>query len=123
MKIRTGFVSNSSSSSFTCLMTQKVYNSIYSELDLLSQTILEHISNETTFVGQKCMHMSWGDGNDDFLEYEGDIILEKAKTAGWNDEVINCSNDLFEAKDAMESAINEAIKINPDQVFISRKEW
>lgn len=63
MKIRNGFVSNSSSSSFLVLIVKDEYDSIINTVNPLTQAVVEQLSNSASFLGTECVaynHMSGG---------------------------------------------------------------
>lgn len=88
MKIRTGFVSNSSSSSFVVVTTKENYEKCLNEADQLTKDIVKAIGYEKeTIFGRDCYVISsWNDasgsgaiGNVDVEdpEFESDLVCEK----------------------------------------------
>lgn len=53
MKIRQGFVSNSSSSSFVCILSVSGYDSLYCEAPVLERAFLGQFFEETEVLGQQ----------------------------------------------------------------------
>jgi hypothetical protein len=47
MKIRTGFVSNSSSSSFVIFLKEKDYEEVYNELSPLEKELVDYLEPQT----------------------------------------------------------------------------
>ena len=83
MKIRSGFVSNSSSSSFCLIVKYSDYASVYKNLSDLEKSILNSVGPETIEAfGLKLQKISYGVGNNSPFEdysYDGelDAIEEK----------------------------------------------
>ena len=63
MKIRTDFVTNSSSSSFIILTTRENYYKVLEDLHPAYQALAKHMFKSTTAFGKKCMTASTMDGN------------------------------------------------------------
>jgi hypothetical protein len=80
MKIRNGFVSNSSSSSFVALVPKIDWQSMIATMSPIEQAAVESLSGDTTFCGIECVDYACNSGNDDSLEYaDWDKIRERAK--------------------------------------------
>ena len=77
MKIRQGFVSNSSSSSFVIFVEKKDYDKIVAELSVLEKDILSAVSPEKIKAfGKNLMKIGYMSGNYSTLEdytYEGKL--------------------------------------------------
>ena len=73
MKIRNGFVSNSSSSSFTVVMTPEQEKTWKEQLNVYEKQVVEHDEgverDEKVFNGQKVVVYSGYTGNADWFEY------------------------------------------------------
>lgn len=79
MKVRNGFVSNSSSSSFVLIVTKEAFNEAISKESPLGQAILSHVMEKATIFGRDCM--TYGDCSSDYHwdDLPKEKILEKAK--------------------------------------------
>ena len=71
MKIRNGFVSNSSSSSFVIVMKKKDFEGFYSQLDDVEKAIVNHVLDHTTYKldDQEFSVMSGVTGNESSFAY------------------------------------------------------
>jgi hypothetical protein len=74
MKIRSGFVSNSSSSSYVIVIEKSVFDNLLTQLSELQRDILAFLSgregneNSQTFMGQKVVTIQYTEGNYSTLE-------------------------------------------------------
>lgn len=72
MKIRTGFVSNSSSSSFVLVATKEAVEAVFKKTSLYVEAVAKHIKTETEFLGKEVCVFNGTMGNcsswDDFDE-------------------------------------------------------
>ena len=83
MKIRTGFVSNSSSSSFLLLITKEAHDKILENSNEVNKILINHIMGEPfNLAGQEFLGMSTMSGNcaSDFDPFE-DLDLDKIEEA------------------------------------------
>lgn len=129
MKIRTGFVSNSSSSSYVIVLEKSVYDQLVAQLTELQRDILAFLSgrdeNATQqFMGHTVVTIQYTEGNystlDDYAEgmgetgYKGFIEkrLEEVK-----------AKVLAENEDATWEDINKALGKVKDEEPDYREEW
>lgn len=84
MKIRSGFVSNSSSSSFLILLTKEAYDEVISGVDPLAQAVVEQLSRKTKFLGTECVAYSRMSGNHDDFDWlvEKECVKRAKELAG-----------------------------------------
>jgi hypothetical protein len=69
MKIRSGFVSNSSSSSFVLFTSKENYDKVYKEFDALEKAVADYVSsNGGTFNGIPLIKLGYISGNYDSFE-------------------------------------------------------
>lgn len=80
MKVRKGFVSNSSSSSFIVLITKEAYDEIIKDIDPFAQAVVEQLSGKTQFLGTECVSYNHTSGNyTDFEWLSKDKCIKRAK--------------------------------------------
>jgi len=82
MKIRNGFVSNSSSSSFILLVTKELHEKLKEELDPFVIAVVEAMGEETKFFGKEGIvipYSSDAGGCDTFEDFEIDFDGEVPK--------------------------------------------
>jgi len=123
MKIRNGFVSNSSSSSFVVMTTMENHEKAMKKLHPYIQDVVNEVIGKTKFMGRECVYFGelsiqdysgvWEDfdntldgkwGSEDELE-EGELIRPKGQ---WDNEMRG-----REAVELWQKAINEC----PEAVF------
>lgn len=125
MKIRTGFVSNSSSSSFVALMSKEKYDELISKMDdPLHRAVVEELSSETTFMGKECVKYSYMSGNYSYLEYMSEAdIFERAAELAEEMGVDFCAEDrkLWEASPW--SHKGDLVDGNDDSVFTNEVDF
>jgi hypothetical protein len=81
MKIRSGFVSNSSSSSFVALLSAKDFEAIKDSLSILDAAVVSAVGVEQKqFLGNDCVSFGYISGNYSTLENMGnDEIMDHAQ--------------------------------------------
>jgi hypothetical protein len=77
MKVRLGFVSNSSSSSFIALMRKQDYNTVISNLSPLAAAVAKHLSGNVKFCGQDHVRIAYISGNYSWDEWTDRKEIEK----------------------------------------------
>ena len=95
MKIRTGFVSNSSSSSFVVFLLEEDYNKIYKGLSKLEMDILSQAHPEKVKAfGKQLVKVGYMSGNDSIFEdYSYDGKLTEDEETRMEDEGPDCIMD------------------------------
>jgi len=78
MKIRTGFVSNSSSSSFVLIVTKDEYDRVCSQEDPIVRAILEAVMKSTNVLGNECMLYDDCSSEYWFEDVDQDTIVNRA---------------------------------------------
>ena len=58
MKRRTGLVSNSSSSSFICIIEEDAFDKAYENLNSFAKNVIDSISSKDTVLGEQVMIIS-----------------------------------------------------------------
>lgn len=89
MKTRFGFVSNSSSSSFVCVMDKNTYDNIIGKFPAQFQNVIDEMSREENFMGNKVILLGWGCGNADsfdYVEFNEETAKEELKICNLSDE-------------------------------------
>lgn len=97
MKIRTGFVSNSSSSSYVVLITPDDLEKVLSQMDAFGRAIAEQYLNlkKVHHFGLDLISFSWSSGNIDSFE---DVNFGKLKQL-MGEEYDSTSDAAYEARE------------------------
>ncbi len=99
MKIRNGFVSNSSSSSYVILIDVEEYQKKLAETEGYMKAAVEYMFGETTVIGNKYMFTEYTTGNyNSFVwcdeQIEAEPVEEEKKK--WKDEYYYISHGAYE---------------------------
>ena len=81
MKIRSGFVSNSSSSSFLAIIKRDDYDKIIKSLSPIGQSLLEYVGwTKKGFAGHDCVLIYYVTGNYSSFEcMDGGAVIDRAQ--------------------------------------------
>lgn len=108
MKIRNGFVSNSSSSSFMIALKEEDFNEIYKGLSPLEKELVDHLgTEEKKAFGINLRVLSGMEGNySSFEDFSSDLELTEEEESDLDDQGPECIFDKvldkFRAKDHFE---------------------
>ena len=96
MKIRSGFVSNSSSSSYVLIVPKEAYEEVYAASDPYTQEIIDYIhEDECLVLGQPCHILSWFSGNRNTFE---DWQPEAECPEAYGEDGIHLAREIFETR-------------------------
>jgi hypothetical protein len=70
MKTRTGFVSNSSTSSYLLIVPIATHESVMSEFGEYEKEVIDYVSAPQKVLGQNCMVAGWVSGNGSTFDRE-----------------------------------------------------
>lgn len=81
MKVRTGFVSNSSSSSYLVIIPKEKRAEVESKMDPVALAVIERIGWQEieNFMGQELLKMEWVTGNYAWPEIYSDNMFDRIK--------------------------------------------
>ena len=128
MKTRTGFVSNSSSSSFVLITTKENHDKAMEKLSPYEKAVIKAIMEPDNVFGRKCMvggeySDNGGGGNLDYLEIEyEDEDKAEDENADENADEDTDENDENNPYDAWEKYRNE-VKKDRKSVFTYSMDW
>lgn len=129
MKVRNGFVSNSSSSSFVMIVEKDAYDNAFKDLSKLEKALAEKLFSETKALGKECMLYEntsnmGGDGTIGYL-MEDLNVEELAKLScpknididseEWEEYLENFQDELCEVAFEIEGKITKGL--SKDQYF------
>lgn len=117
MKIRNGFVSNSSSSSFVLVITKDEYDKIRNEKEPLDQAIMNAVMYSSKVLGTDCMvyeNFSDHGGCGPFNEFDCSEVVEAAKKLAKEQNKLVCSDedfptDLTEQDDWLRDVVSDGL--------------
>lgn len=131
MKIRNGFVSNSSSSSFVALIPKTEWSSVVAGLSDIELAAIETLIRDATFCGTDCIEYKSMSGNYNSFDYaDWDYIKERAlELATQNGRTIPnedfekdiISDLVYEGTNKVENAACKLSKAN--KAFVSSQEF
>ena len=119
MKIRSGFVSNSSSSSFVAFLPEEDFNKIHDSLSVLDAAVVSAVGvSRMQFLGNDCVSFGYVSGNYSTLEYmdESEILEHADRIAQARGESLpeDFASEVSESKWNSLYACREKIKELPD---------
>lgn len=112
MKIRTGFVSNSSSSSFVLIVTKDEYDKVYSREEPIGKAILEAVMGKTKVLGNECVIYDNCSSDYWFDNIDRSKVVDRAFEIANGNPVIsdpNAPSDPDELKDFLEEVVYDGM--------------
>lgn len=94
MKIRQGFVTNSSSTSYTVVIEKEYFNDLMKNFSPFVKAVCKALADGDThkFLGKEVKVITWGSGNNDTIEYL-DVDVEPS-----DKELDEADNDGYDPK-------------------------
>lgn len=129
MKIRQGFVSNSSSSSFVLLVSIEEYQKVKATKNPLLQVIMDTVMTKTDVLGKKCMmyeYFSDIGGYNNLDDIEAESIVHSAKELAQTLGVPIVEDDLPDDEEERNYILESFAKENLFEIaglFSSDKTW
>lgn len=116
MKFRSGFVSNSSSSSYALILKQEDFDTLMSKASALAQAIANEIKRTRNLAGTPITVLSWTDGNNDSFEYtefDSELLYEyrKSKSAVPDDDDDDDVYDIDVLHECWDEFVRDAKKL------------
>jgi len=108
MKIRSGFVSNSSSSSFVAWVPKEEWETLKQTFDSLEMAIAEYLTDTSNVFGQECISFHSVSGNYDSFEYYPDVELVW-KAALEADGTLEEPSDAHDKRNMLRDAKNDLV--------------
>jgi len=125
MKTRYALVSNSSSSSFVCLMPQNIYDDILNEIKSIEceeitpiiRKMINYYSGKRCIFGQNMVHFSYVKNDDSPRTLAENLkdILSPEEFDFLDDEIYDIPQEYI---DVFEHIVKEKQRSNPENVFI-----
>jgi len=110
MKIRNGFVSNSSSSSFVLVVRKNEYDKVKNACDPLYQIVMDAVMSPTNIFGNECMEFSSNSGDYQYDYIDLDEMVEKVKALAIKQGRPASSDEYFPtAQDEQDDWLRDAI--------------
>jgi len=117
MKIRNGFVSNSSSSSYIVIADKKATDEIKNNLDPIELAILDVLYESSKILGIDCYSFSWMDGEaGEYMSDVADNVMERAKEI-YEEKGLEWDGDDFFYDNFWDALDNWYIKLPKDKRF------
>lgn len=124
MKVRQGFVSNSSSSSFVIFASKEVFDAVLADLNDLQKKVANlFISESETFLGREVMSYSYCSGNNGDYYYEQVEEVVNSQDENGDDENESLDEMVDFAFDEFEKLIEGKAKEMGEGVLTDSQDW
>ena len=116
MKLRTGFVSNSSSSSFVVLTTKENHDAVMAKMDDYAKVVVASVMEEKKFAGIPCVQTVNHFGNYG-VDFWNNHIIKWDRTKELPEDYIDNETDIYATRMAAVKKYHKALEENSDAVF------